>query len=105
MAIGWINTPNNPVVHAKGDRHGIPRKPEPVGSVKDLTDTVSHSPVTRHTAVASRHVETVGWMNGQYHEPTHPNAQAKAAGNSGSTARSIPREDLLARRERMPRNR
>lgn len=44
-----------------------------------------HFPVTHHAKSAPDHKETVGWMNGVYHEPTHPNSHSMSHGASGST--------------------
>jgi hypothetical protein len=34
-------------------------------------------PVTRHRTPPQRHVETVGWMDGEFHHRTTPNADNK----------------------------
>ena len=43
-----------------------------------------HFPVSHHAKSAPDHKETVGWLNGTFHEPTHPNSHSMAHGASGS---------------------
>jgi hypothetical protein len=47
------------------------------------------SPITHRNNIAIPHKETVGWMDGEFRKASHPNAEAKAAGNAKRTNRAL----------------
>jgi len=49
------------------------------------------SPITHHNNLAVPHKETVGWPGGgqPFQHPTHPNAEARAAGNAKRTHKAL----------------
>jgi hypothetical protein len=77
--------PDNPHVVSKSDR----RYPNDIKQPADLyRDPVNgDSPITHRNEIARPHVETVGWHpeTGKHVQATHPNAEAKAAGNAKRT--------------------
>jgi hypothetical protein len=88
--------PNNPQVSSKDDkRHGRDGSKidspysshgnQPAGLDRHRQEGATHWPVTHYGEAASPHKKLAGYLNGEFHEADHPNAQAKRAGNSKFT--------------------
>jgi hypothetical protein len=106
MAIGWTSqshsvrkgfdfsvdiTARNPSgenrgVHSKNTvRHGrnSTTGSQPAELHRDLVNP--DAVIVHNNATEIPHKETVGWMDGVFHTPTHPNAERRAAGGATRT--------------------
>jgi hypothetical protein len=70
----------------KGYRKELGERPRQSSTppAREVDPTLGGFPVHHRGGLAPHHVETVGWVNGEKHEATHPNADAKLHGNSGT---------------------
>jgi hypothetical protein len=82
--------PDNREVHSKNTVRYNPNETTGQQPAEIRRDVVSgDSPISHHASIATPHKETVGWMDGQFYKPTHPNSARRAAGNAVRTHRPL----------------